>query len=62
MIDNQKVIKIAKNKKGLAQNSVEAEAYIQNYDIVARVFDTDRNDFWVEMELAKKSGQRDLKN
>lgn len=53
-VDNEKVLKIAKNKKGIAQNSVEAEGYLQNYDIVARVFDTDKDDFWVEMEWAKK--------
>jgi hypothetical protein len=57
-VDNQKVLKIAKNKKGIAQNSVEAEGYLQNYDIVARVFDTDRDDFWVEMEWAKKLSQK----
>ena len=62
-IDDQKVLKIAKNKKGLAQNSVEAERFIQQYDIVARTFD--RGDevqgigpFWVEMELAKKVGKK----
>ena len=60
-IDDKMVLKIAKNKKGLAQNSVEAEYYLQNYDIVARVFDTDRNDFWVEMELAQKVGKNRFK-
>lgn len=54
VVDNTKALKIAKNKKGLAQNSVEAEGYIQNYDIVTRTFDKDDNDFWIEAELAKK--------
>jgi len=53
-VDEEKVIKIAKNKKGIAQNSVEAEEYLQNYDIVAKVFETDNDDFWIEMEWAKK--------
>jgi hypothetical protein len=53
-VDNDKVLKIAKNKKGLAQNSVESEYYLQNYDIIARVFDTDNDDFWLEMEYARK--------
>jgi hypothetical protein len=61
-IDEQKVLKIAKNKKGLAQNSVEADGYIQNFDVVARTYDTgddihDIGPFWVEMELAKKIGK-----
>ncbi len=58
-VDDHKVIKIAKNKKGLAQNSVESERYIQNYGVVAQTFDSgdairDEGPFWVEMELAKK--------
>lgn len=53
-IDDSKALKIAKNKKGLAQNGVEAEAYMQNYDIVTRTYDKDQNDFWIEAELAKK--------
>jgi hypothetical protein len=62
-IDNSKVIKIAKNKKGLAQNNVESEYLLQNYDITARTFDRgdivqDIGPFWVEMELAKKVGKK----
>lgn len=59
-IDDQKVLKVAKNVKGLAQNAVEAEKYLQQYDIVAKVFDVDEHylknigPFYVEMELAKK--------
>lgn len=59
-IDDQKVLKVAKNKKGLAQNNVEAEPYIQNYDMTTHVFDFDQRDaldigpFWIEAELAKK--------
>ena len=56
MVDNEKVLKLAKNKKGLAQNEVEIE-YGNYYDlssIVARVFESDDNNLWVEMELAKK--------
>ena len=53
-IDDEKVLKVAKNKKGLAQNSEEAEMYKQKYDVIARVFETDDNDYWIEMELAKK--------
>ena len=53
-IDDKKVLKLAKNRKGIAQNSVEAEGYIQNYDIVSKVFDTDDDDTFVEMELARK--------
>jgi hypothetical protein len=59
-IDEQKVLKIAKNKKGLAQNAVESEPFLQQYSITAKVFDSSNHytnntgPFWLEMELAKK--------
>lgn len=62
-VDEDKVLKIAKNKKGLAQNQVEAQGYLQQYEIVAKIFDTDDDDYWIEMEYAKKitpSNFRDL--
>jgi hypothetical protein len=55
-IDDTKVLKLAKNKKGLAQNEAEIE-YSQDYmmdDIVAEVFNYDENNLWLEMELARK--------
>lgn len=53
-IDNEKVLKIAKNKKGLAQNESEADWSKEAYDVTAKVFETNPDFFWVEMELAKK--------
>jgi hypothetical protein len=64
MVDNEKVLKLAKNKKGLAQNEVEIE-YGNYYDlsgIVAKVFESDENNLWVEMELAKKVTPNIFKN
>ena len=53
-IDDEKVLKVALNNKGLAQNLAESEGYKQNYDALARVFDIDEDDMWIEMELAKR--------
>lgn len=55
-IDEQKALKLAKNPKGQAQNSTEASIGVDNYfsDIVARVYDSEENDLWIESELAKK--------
>lgn len=53
-IDNEKVMKIALNPKGVAQNDAEGEEYKQSYDVLARVFDVDPEGTWIEMELAKK--------
>ncbi len=55
-IDVTKVLKLAKNKKGLAQNEVEisnSQDYMMD-DIVAEVFNYDENNLWLEMELARK--------
>lgn len=62
-IDNQKVLKLAKNKKGLAQNEIEIEysQYSDLDDILARTFDYENNNLWVEMELARKCKKSDFK-
>jgi hypothetical protein len=56
MIDDTKVLKIARNEKGLNQNDIEAtySNYHDIKDITAQVFAYDDNDLWVEMELARK--------
>ncbi len=56
MVDDTKVLKIARNKKGLAQNEIEASYsnYYDIKDITAQVFAYDQKDLWIEMELARK--------
>lgn len=62
-IDDEKVLKLAKNKKGLSQNESEidygTEIYLEG--IVARIFEYDENGLWVEMELARKITLGDFK-
>jgi mRNA-degrading endonuclease RelE of RelBE toxin-antitoxin system len=54
-IDDEKVLKVAKNEKGIAQNTVESDWGIQKTSsIVAKVFESDENNIFVEMEYAKK--------
>jgi len=64
MIDNEKVLKLAKNKKGLSQNETEInwgnDSYFSN--ILAKVFDSEDNNLWVEMELARKVNDEDFQN
>lgn len=63
-VDKTKVLKLAKNKKGLAQNYVETDWYGDHYfsDILAKVLDFDEDDhYWVEMELAFKVSVNDFK-
>jgi hypothetical protein len=55
-IDDEKVLKLAKNTKGLSQNELEAEysQYDDLSDILAMTFDSADDNTWVEMELARK--------
>lgn len=63
MIDTVKVLKLAKNKKGLAQNEIEAgySKYNDLRDVVAQTFDYDEHNLWVEMELARPVRKPDFK-
>jgi hypothetical protein len=63
-IDDNKVLKLAKNKKGIAQNETEIDFGNDSYvnDVVAKIFDHDENNLWVEMELAKKVTPSIFKN
>lgn len=51
-IDDEKVLKLAKNKKGVAQNEVEIQYSSSDYP-VAEIFDYDEDNLWTEMELAR---------
>jgi len=62
-IDDEKVLKLARNQKGLAQNEVEIDHGSEQFlkDVVANVFDSHPNNLWVEMELARKVNINDFK-
>ena len=62
-VDDTKVLKLAKNKKGLAQNEIEAgySKYQDLSGVVAQTFDYDEHNLWVEMELAKPVRKGDFK-
>ena len=51
-IDDEKVLKLAKNKKGLAQNEVETQYSDSGYP-TADIFDYHEYFLWTEMELAR---------
>jgi mRNA-degrading endonuclease RelE of RelBE toxin-antitoxin system len=62
-IDDATVLKLAKNKKGLAQNEAETQYRDDLYapDIFAEVYDNDENFYWIEMQLARKAKPTDFK-
>ena len=62
MIDDNTVLKLAKNRKGLAQNYEEGanSSYLQNIGLAAPVYDVDDNFRWIEMAYAKQATQKDF--
>jgi len=54
-IDDNKVLKLAKNAKGITQNDTEIDRGNHTYfsNILAQVFDSHPDGLWVEMELAR---------
>lgn len=61
-IDDDMVLKLARNKKGLAQNDLESEiAATSWYDFVAKVYDADPNNLWIESEKATRMKKSDFK-
>lgn len=62
-INDQYVLKVAKNEKGIAQNEVEINisSYNDTRDIVTKVLDSDDNNTWVIVEKGKKLTERRFK-
>lgn len=63
-IDDEKVLKLAKNKKGIAQNEAEITYYNDPFirDIFAKIYEYDKENYrWVEMQLVKKMKKSDFK-
>jgi hypothetical protein len=56
-LGDNKVLKLAANKKGLAQNDVERSIGVDNYfndSIVTKVFDAHPDDYWLVAEKANR--------
>lgn len=59
-IDDEKVLKLAWNEKGVAQNQEEAGAY--GDDIFPHIFETDNNDLWLVSEFVLPAKAQDFKH
>lgn len=62
MVDNEKCLKLAKNRKGIAQNVEEINLGNDMYagSCFAKVYDYDQDGLFVEMELARKAKESDF--
>lgn len=59
-IDNEKVLKLAINKKGVAQNEAECDWFLQRLGLCAKVYDVDEEYRWIEMQKARKAKKSDF--
>ena len=57
-IDDDRVIKLAKNTAGISQNKAEANPAIQSAygDIITKIYDRHPDYLWIEMEMAIDAG------
>jgi hypothetical protein len=66
LLEPTKVIKLAKNDKGIAQNEVEAglmkDSKGMYSNVLAQIIDFDEDYLWVEMEVAKKLDAKTFQN
>lgn len=63
LLDNNKVIKLAKNKKGIAQNEVEVNTSDDYYigDIFPKVFEYDKEGYnWIVSECCPRAKESDV--
>lgn len=60
-LNDEKVLKLAKNKKGLDQNDAEANYYLRQIYGVAEWFLASNDDIWIVSELCTKAKASDFK-
>lgn len=61
-VDDEKVLKVAKNRKGIAQNQEEMQDWKQRYyDCFAKVYDASEDGIFLEMQAARKAKKSDFK-
>ena len=60
-VDDEKVLKVAKNKKGVAQNLEEGARWKQNYYCFANVYDQSDDGIFLEMQAARPAKPSDFK-
>lgn len=61
-IDDDKVLKLAKNNKGLAQNEAEADWGAQNYEVLPILYQVDDDYNWLITEYVLPAKPQDFKH
>lgn len=60
-VSDDKVLKIAKNPKGIGQNETEADWGLRNYGVAAEWYDVSDQGIWIESEICSKVKITDFK-
>lgn len=60
-VDDEKVLKVAKNRKGIAQNQEEMQEWKQDYGCFAKVYEASEDGIFLEMQAARKAKPSDFK-
>lgn len=61
-INDEKVLKLAINNKGISQNEVEADWGMQNYGVVPKLFETDYDDIFIISEYVLPAKEQDFQH
>lgn len=59
-ISDEKVLKLAMNEKGIAQNNAEADWGAQRYGVVPKLYDADKNDLFIVVEYVLPAKKQDF--
>ena len=60
-VDGEKVLKVAKNKKGIGQNKEEGEDWKQTYCCFAKIYEKSEDGIFLEMQAARRAKKSDFK-
>lgn len=60
-LDDEKCLKLAKNRKGIAQNGAEYDKYAESYGVTPNLYDSADDDSWIVTEYVLPAKQKDFK-
>lgn len=61
-MSDDKILKLAYNKKGVAQNLTECDYMLDRIDLIPHIYDRDPNGLWVVAEYVLPATEEDFKN
>lgn len=59
-LDDEKVLKLAMNRKGVAQNNVEYDKYAETYNVTPKLYNCANDDTWIVTEYVLPAKRQDF--